>query len=374
MIPIDDIQSNPPAKLLGGVLLERRLIRGQPAAAWLCSGLAGRAWDDFLRNCAMGQFQQSSLWAQTKEIDGWKDIRVIIEQEGSIAGGFQVLWKRSRFGRIGYVSKGPVLSSEDPERMDFVLDLLQGLVHSQRLLAIIVQPPDEAQLLPQGLVRRGFLPNRLMNVITATCMVDLTRPAGEWEKGLARSRKHEIRKALRSALTIREGGDSEIPKFFELMAASCARQRVRPNPGSVEALRRLVRLFQSTGEMRLSFADYEGEPIACVMALKFGERVTIWKKGWSGAYPNLHANSLLYYESLNWARRAGFRRLDFAGMGRSRAEHLLALQEPSEKEIKDRDVFHLSFGARPRLLPQALIYWSNPALRFLYSQYLRWFS
>jgi peptidoglycan pentaglycine glycine transferase (the first glycine) len=297
-MPTTDIKPiDPPTGPLGRSLLGRRLIGGQPTTAWLCSGLAAQAWDDFLRSCAMGQFQQSSLWARSKETDGWKEIRVIIEQDGRVVGGFQILWKGSRFGRIGYVSKGPVLSPEDSGVMAFVLDLLQELVRSHHFLAIIVQPPDQARLLSQGLLNRGFLLNRFMDVITATCMVDLTGPPGEWERNLGRSRKHKIRQALRGALTVREGGDSEIPKFFELMAATCSRQRVSPNPGSVEALRRLVRIFQGTGEVRLSFADYQGQPIACVMALKFGDRVTIWKKGWSGVRPDLHANSLLHYEA-----------------------------------------------------------------------------
>src|SRR6202044_1911633 len=98
-------------------------------------------------------------------------------------------------------------------------------------------------------------------------------------KSIGRSRKPQIHQALRGALTVREGRDADIPKFFELMAATCVRQGVSPNPGSVEALRHIVRLFHGTGEVRLSFADYQGEAIACIMALKFGERVTIWKKG-----------------------------------------------------------------------------------------------
>jgi hypothetical protein len=157
-----------------------------------------------------------------------------------------------------------------------------------------------------------------------------------------------------------------------LMSATCVRQRVRPNPGSLEALRGLVRLFLGSSEVRLSFAEYQGQTIACVMDLKFGDRVTTWKKGWNGGHSNLHPNSLLGYESLRHAQRIGCKRLDFAGMSRALAENLLAQRPLTQEDGQARDIFNLELGARPRLLPPAMIYWSSPALRLLYSKAVQW--
>jgi len=355
-----------------GVLLERRMILGRHANAWLCHETACPAWDDFLRGCGMGQFQQSSLWAHAKQIEGWQNLRVIFEQEGRIDGGFQVLWRATRFGRVGYVSKGPVLSFEEPEKVQFSSDLLLRVIHSYQLMAMIVQPPDETQLLGFSLAKSGFVPDQLMNVISSTCMVNLTGSCGAWETGIRRSRKGEIRQAIRRGVTIREGGDADIPKFFGLMSATCARQRVRPNPASVEALRDLVRAFHPRGEVRLSFAYCQGETIACQLDLKFGRRATTWKKGWNGSHPNLHPNALLTYESLRWAQRMGCECLDFAGMDRSLAESLLARRPLTEAQKMERDTFNLGFGAKPRLLPRAVIYWRNPLLRFAYSKAVAW--
>jgi lipid II:glycine glycyltransferase (peptidoglycan interpeptide bridge formation enzyme) len=348
------------------------MVLGQHANAWLCHETACPAWDDFLRCCKMGQFQQSSLWAQAKQIEGWENFRVIFEQGEGIYGGFQVLWRPTRFGRVGYVSKEPVLSFEEPEKVQFTLDLLFRVIHSHQFMAMIIQPPDETQLLGFSLAKRGFVPDQLMNVISSTCMVDLTGSCGAWETGIRQSRKGEIRQAIRRGVTIREGGDADIPKFFGLMSATCVRQRVRPHPASVEALRNLVRAFQPRGEVRLSFAEWKGETIASQLDLRFGRRVTTWKKGWSGTHPHLHPNALLTYESLRWAQRLGCERLDFAGMDRSLAESLLAQRPLTEAHKMGRDIFNLGFGAKPRLLPRAVIYWRNPLLRFAYAQAVAW--
>jgi len=211
-----------------------------------------------------------------------------------------------------------------------------------------------------------------MNVISSTSMVDLTRSNGEWESDIGRSKKLQIHQAIRRGVKIREGGDGDIPKFFDLMSATCARQRVRPNPASVEALRELVQAFKPQGEARLSFADCDEETVACQLDLRFGRRVTVWKKGWSGTKANLHPNALLTYESLRWAQRMGCEYLDFVGMNRSLAESLLAQQPLTEEQKMKRDIFNLEFGAKPRLLPPALIYWRNPLLRAAYSRAIAW--
>src|SRR5208283_3358866 len=155
-----------------------------------------------------------------------------------------------------------------------------------------IQPPDYSQLLPASLARRGYVPDRLMGVISSTCLVKLGGEPGEWEKGIGRSRKVEVRQAARRGVTIREGSIDDVPRFFELMSATCVRQGVHPNPPSEQALRHLVQVFGSAGASHISFAEVEGQTVACALDLRFGRRATMWKKGWSGLHPNLHPSAL----------------------------------------------------------------------------------
>lgn len=343
-----------------------RLIHGCPTCARLSAEASDPRWDGFLRATPLGQFQQSSLWAQAKQSDTWKCLRVVLDQENRIVGGFQILWRRSRFGRIGYISKGPVLPGEHSDTLAFALDVLGDTVQSLQLRALVVQPPDLSRELAPTLARRGFAPNHLTQVISASCWVPLAGRSNQFERQISRSRLLQVRQAVRRGVTIWEGKDADAPRFFELMASTCARQGVHPNPSSSQALRRLAGLFQATGECRLSFADCEGETVACLLDLKFGDRVTTWKKGWNGTRADRHPNALLAYESLRWAHGRGCSFLDFAGMDRHFAECLLARRPLTEAQKKDRDGFNLSFGAEPRLLPRALIWWRHPLLRLIY--------
>src|SRR4051812_17228245 len=87
-----------------------RVIDGRVATASWSPELTDSAWDDFLQGTSLGHFQQSSLWARAKSGQGWRPIRIVLRLDGQIAGGFQILARRSRrFGSVGYIYKGPVV-------------------------------------------------------------------------------------------------------------------------------------------------------------------------------------------------------------------------------------------------------------------------
>ncbi len=199
-------------------------------------------------------------------------------------------------------------------------------------------------------------------------MVDFTAPPGECERNFSSTTRRYVRNAIRQGVTVREGDETDVAGFFELMSATCVRQGSQPNPASVQELQRLVGAFRAAGAVRLSFAVCGGETVAGVLDLRFGDRVTSWKKGWNGAHAEAHPNILLVCESIRAAQNSGCRYYDFAGMSRGLAETLLAQQPLTEEQKKYRDIFNLSFGARPRLLPRALIHWRHPLARFLYAK------
>ena len=108
-----------------------RRINGRLAAAWSSAELEDSNWDDFLEATPLGHFQQSSLWARAKDIDGWRPLRTILTLDGQIAGGFQILTRHTRFGLIGYVSKGPVLIKEEDGLLDFMMELVVSAVNNR---------------------------------------------------------------------------------------------------------------------------------------------------------------------------------------------------------------------------------------------------
>lgn len=341
-------------------------LNGRSAKAYLSRELADPVWDDFLQRTSQGHFQQSSLWAQAKSIEGWRPSRVIVKIDGEIAGGFQILWRRSRLGNIGYIYKGPVCPKDDSEAAVFLVRLINWAARMERLSALIVQPPDETTIGSGVFAQHRFLPNHIKGVISATLVMDVSRGIDVIKREMRKTTLLEIKMAQARGITVREGGDKEIGVFFKLMLATCQRQRTRPAPATEAALRQVWKAFNPQGKIRLFLAGFEGRPVAAVLCLCFGNRVTLWKKGWSGEQSLRKPSQLVMFEAMQWSHANGYRLFDCAGMDRGIAESLLRGEPLSEVQKQSRHFFLLGFGGEPVLLPESKVLIRNPFVSLVY--------
>ena len=343
-----------------------RRINGRLAAAWSSAELEDSNWDDFLEATPLGHFQQSSLWARAKDIDGWRPLRTILTLDGQIAGGFQILTRHTRFGLIGYVSKGPVLIKEEDGLLDFMMELVVSAVKANQLKALILQPPDPSTIDDLILTRHRFLPNHLVNVVSATLLTDLSCGMDQIERRMRKNTLVEVRQACRRGIKVRQGGELDVGTFFRLMRITCERQQTKPAPATESALLAVWEAFNRRGCVHLFLAEYEGAAVAGTFCLCFGDRVTIWKKGWSGQHRERHPNQLLLFKTIEWAQQHGYKLFDFAGLNPEIAAALLRGETLSEIQRKSRDFVHLSYGNLPMLLPESQIYINNPLFQFAY--------
>ena len=337
-----------------------------PWEAWLSPASSDPWWDDFLRSTSCGQFQQSSPWAVYKSSAGWHHHRVVLTNTSGISGGFQILWKQSRLGRIGYVSKGPVLAQKTAEAAEAILDLIRAAHQELGLRALILQPPDESQGLEPLLTRRGYLPNRIKDVVLATLLVNLTEGMARVTSRLNATTRSTVKQAQRRGTIIRDGSAEDLDRFFAMMVTTCQRQETKPNPATGTELHDLWNALQPLG-IKLMIAQCRGEDVAGQLCIPFGERVTIWKKGWSGQHRDGHPNHLLNYAGLEWACALGCKYWDFAALDEGIATAIISGKPLTEEQKRSRHMFHLGFGGEPRLVPASCIWIENPIFRFGYA-------
>lgn len=335
---------------------------GETLSAWFSIESQDAAWDMFLQQTSLGEFQQTSCWAKVKQIDGWECLRVVLTSNQKIFGGFQVLWRASRWGRIGYVSKGPVAENENKETVMLLVDLLGRAARQLRLIALMVHPPENSRLFSSLLPQARFVPNKLMSIITATLMVDVSNGVKSVEALMRRTTRKKHRRAIRNGIVIREGNERDIGIFFRLMLDTCKRQGVNPVPSTERALMELWRSFRNIGGCRLTLADYDGRTIAGLFCIPFGKIVRFWKKGSMPEHLHLHPVEMLYHEAMSWACSKGYHYCDFVSIDRKIAESLINGISLTENQKKSRDFFNLGFGGHPVILPEAYIYFPNSLL------------
>ena len=84
-------------------------------------------WDAFLDRMPGSSHVQTSTWARVKAIHGWQAERVMIMQGDEIVAGAQLLMGPLPIagnigGKVGYVTKGPILTKDDPELIKLMMN------------------------------------------------------------------------------------------------------------------------------------------------------------------------------------------------------------------------------------------------------------
>ena len=347
--------------------IDQRVFEEGIITAWISSDAEDTCWDTFLHDIPLGQYQQSTIWARAKKVEGWKPLRVVFTSENIIVGGFQVLVRSSWWGKIGYISKGPVILPDRSTLSLYATETLRKIARKEGLWALIVQPPDQCTQMSAKLAAAGFLHNVLIDVIEATWIVDLRGGFEEVEKRMRQTSRNKVRQAIKKGLTYREG-----EKQTSALSMSSCRQPVEgrgvePKPPDVQSFVALWDASRRARCTRVSLVEYEGKPIAGDVCIMFGQTFTIYKKGWDSFKGNPNPNDFLWYEELKWASSRGYQYCDFVGFDMQMAIAMLRGEPTSEEQRRSRYEFFIHFGGKPRLLPEARVYFPNPAIRLAYS-------
>lgn len=322
-------------------------------------------WDQFLQSVPSGEYQQSSMWARVKRVEGWEPIRWVFRNNDAVAGGFQILWKKTKIGRIGYISRGPVIPAEGCLSKNLVLKLVVQSLKIKKIKALIVQTPSSEET-EVPFEQFGFIPNNLVKVLTSTIRVDVSDGINGFQGRMNTNTRRIIRQAVKKGVVVREGNQEDIGLFFRLMEASCRRQGARPNPPTERSFEEVWSSFAPKGCCRLTIAEFEGRPVSGLLCLPFGKVVHLWKKGSLAGYLHLHPMDLLYSEVFCWASQKNYKMCDFEEMvDRSAAEKIFKGEPIPVEEIHPRDRIHLRFGGKPYLLQDSHLFVKNHLIRYL---------
>jgi lipid II:glycine glycyltransferase (peptidoglycan interpeptide bridge formation enzyme) len=328
--------------------------------------LADPDWDAFLESTGLGQYQQSSMWARYKASDGWHSLRYLFTIRNRIIGGFQMLCKETRYGRIGYIPKGPVVPDVTSVSYEEAIDAMVRATYEHDLRALIAQPPDECIGAADILKRKGFLGSPMLDVIDATLLIPLSNDFNIVMQRMDPETRRKIRQARKNNMSIREGDKEDLPIFFDLMATTCRRQSTTPNPSSLLLLQSLWEAFRPGNHIDIAFAVHNEDFLAGVLCINFGNRVTLWKKGWSESGGEFRPNDFIHEYAISRAHQNKFSIFDFAGLDREIAHSLLTGNPLNNSQKKSRDIFNLRFGGAPQLLPHGTIYIKSKILNYAF--------
>ena len=325
------------------------------------------------RRGAVGRFRFGGNLDQTLAVRqltdeatlGWKVARLLVRRDDRIVAGAQLLFRSiPMLGTYGYMSKAPILSSDDPALFELLLRELKLLIKTHHIRNLVLQLPENGQDLEMKLPDSGFKISRDKLGLSATVMLDLTEDLDELLAQMKSKTRYNIRLGLRKGVSVREGTGEDMGTFYEMLTATGQRQGFVSN--SEDYYVDLWRILAPQGYCKLFLAEYQDEPVSGMLAITFGDTV-IYKRGaWTGRHGKLRPNEVMHWSVIEWAKSQGFRYYDFEGIDPDAAKKVILGEAIPNSATQSVTRFKIGFGGQIILLPDTYNYIESRLLNWSY--------
>jgi peptidoglycan pentaglycine glycine transferase (the first glycine) len=267
-------------------------------------------WDALVAAAPGGHILQSWAWGELKAGFGWRAGRVAV---GSACA--QVLYRPlpAGLGSLAYVPRGPLVDFGDEAACRALLDAIRSQARAQRAFCLKIEPGGEDDPALAGQLRAlGFRPSLQAIQPRRTLLVDLDAEPEELLARMKQKTRYNVRLAARRGVTVRPGGEVDLPAFYRLMEVTARRDGFGIHSRAYyEATHRL---FMPEGRGRLLLAETGGQLLAGLIVLGFGRSACYLVGASSDERRNLMPTYLLQWEAMLWAREQGYPAYDLWGV------------------------------------------------------------
>lgn len=277
---------------------------------------------NFLKSNPKSHFMQSIEWAKVKP--EWTHEMLIVRNKKSnkITGCMSVLIRKLPVinRNMMYAPRGFTCNPHDKDTLLELTNQVKELAKKYKAF-IFKMDPDisnadaEFKIYMQSIgykftknTKRSLrrMQPKIIERITLT-----NKTEEELLKSFHEKHRYNVRLATKKGVTLREGTREDLPIFYDIMKTTEARNNFYVRPLSY-----FESIWDSMGpdQVRLIFAEYEGQPISAVFPIKYGNKVWYLYGGSSNKHRNLMPNYLLQFEMMKWGIQNNCDIYDFRGV------------------------------------------------------------
>lgn len=290
-----------------------------------------------------GHLLQSWAWGELKSRFGWTAHR--LQMGEAIA---QVLFRRLPLGlTIAYIPKGPLVDWADVAQCHCLFDAVHIEAKKRRAILLKVEPDlsqnsDQAHLACHFLTQAHFAPADTIQPRTSL-IVDIRPDEDEILAAMKQKTRYNIRLAQKKGVVVRHGNATDVPTFYQLAQITAARDSF-----GVHNLAYYQAAYQhfAPQQCALLMAEFEGQPLAALMAFTQGQNAYYFYGASSNEQRNLMAPYLIQWEAMRWAKGQGCAYYDLWGIPEADLATLEAEFEQRQEGLWGVYRFKRGFGGQ----------------------------
>jgi lipid II:glycine glycyltransferase (peptidoglycan interpeptide bridge formation enzyme) len=292
------------------------LPRSQLLTLHVLDATREKNWNAFVTSHDQAHVLQTAEWGHLKSLFGWTVERIALTGDSeTIISGAQILYRSLPvgLGKLAYVPKGPLVNWEDRIQTGRMIAALEQAARAKGAIALSIEPelvntPQHVDLVRQA----GFVPGATTIQPVCTLHVDLTPDEDAILAAMKSKTRYNIRLSARKGVTVRQDGTDGIKDFNQLMVVTAERNEFGIRPPAY--YRSAWDLFKDGGSVGLFLADYDGEPLAGVMAFALKDTAWYFFGASSDRHRNLMAPYAVQWAAIRWAKAKGCKTYDLWGI------------------------------------------------------------
>lgn len=275
-------------------------------------------WNDFVSASECCNITQSYEWGELGPHLGAQTMRIgVVDDEGKLCAAMLMLIARAPIIRrpYFYAVRGPVIDDPSSPALATLLNFVRAEARKQGAFMLKVEPgvDDEDERWLLALQRHGFRPNPYAVHIRNEWVLDIQPEEKEILAGMKEKWRYNIRLAGRKGVTVRRGaGQADLDAFYKIYETTSERDQFFIHPRKF--YEEVMRLYSQDDRFALFLAEYQGEPIAGIIALRFGRWSWYMYGASSNEHRNLMPNHLLQWNGIQWAKSHGCWYYNFRGI------------------------------------------------------------
>ena len=283
--------------------------------------LEDKKLEEFLETSPKTNFMQSPEWAKVKT--EWKNEFIVVkDKEDNIKGTMSLLLRKMPiFNRyIMYAPRGFVCDIHDKETLKELTEKAKEIAKKYKAFIFRLDPDvlQEDEEFKQIINELGYKTKTDIKSIDDVIQpkyvfrLDLkNKTEEELLQSFESKTRYNIRLATKKGVTVREGTRNDLKIFYDIMKTTGSRDDFFIRPLSY--FEKIWDEMQPN-HVKLFIAEFEGQPIAAVFPIFYGDKVWYLYGGSSNAHRNLMPNYLLQWTMIKWALKNKCNWYDFRGV------------------------------------------------------------